>query len=84
MENRSCKNENIERKYLSIMRKNRFLKVENSLVELERDFIDQKYIELKDMEKKIKREIEELCFKPIFVSIEDMDMFEEEEMKKTN
>ena len=64
------------------MRKNQFLKVENSLLELERDFIDQKDIELKDREIKTKREIEELCFKPIFVSIEDMNRFEEEEMKK--
>ena len=42
------------------MRKNQFLKVENSLLELERDFIDQKDIELKDREIKIKREIEDI------------------------
>ena len=38
--------------------------------------------ELKDKEVKIKREIEELFFKPIVVSINDMDKFEEKEMKK--
>ena len=38
--------------------------------------------ELKDKEVKIKREIEELFFKPIVVSINDMDMFEEKEIKK--
>ena len=38
--------------------------------------------ELKDREVKIKREIEELFFKPITVSIDDMDRFELKEMKK--
>ena len=38
--------------------------------------------ELKDREVKIKREIEELFFKPIIVSIDDMDKFEQEEVKK--
>ena len=38
--------------------------------------------ELKDREVKIKREIEELFFKPIMVSIDDMDKFEQNEMKK--
>ena len=41
------------------------------LLELEKDFID-----LKDREIKIKREIEELFFKLIFFPIEDMDWFE--------
>ena len=35
-----------------------FLKVKNSLLELEKDFIQLKDIELKDIEVKIKREIE--------------------------
>ena len=43
----------------------------NSLLELEKDFM-----ELKD------REIEELFYKPIIVSKDDMDKFEEQEMKK--
>ena len=36
---------------------------------------------LKEMEVKIKREIEELYFKPIIVSIDDVNKFEEKEMK---
>ena len=54
-----------------IMWKNQFLKVKNSLVELEKDFIKLKDIELKDREVKNKEEIEELFFKPIIVSIDD-------------
>ena len=38
--------------------------------------------ELKDREEKIKREIGELFFKPIIVSIDDMDNSEQKEMKK--
>ena len=38
--------------------------------------------ELKDREVKIKKEIEELFFKPIIVSIDEMDKFEQKEMKK--
>ena len=57
MENRSYENENIARKYLSNMRRNQFLKVNNSLVELEKDFIELKDRELKDREEKIKTEI---------------------------
>ena len=57
MENRSYENENIVRKYLSNMRKNQFFKVNNSLLELEKDFIELKDRELEDREEKIKREI---------------------------
>ena len=39
MENPNYKNENRERKFLKIMLKNQFLKVNNSLLELEKDFI---------------------------------------------
>ena len=53
------------------MWKNQFLKVKNSLVELEKDFIKLKDIELKDGEVKNKKEIEEVFFKPIIVSIDD-------------
>ena len=56
---------------MKIMWKNQFLKVKNSLVELEKDFIKLKDIELKDREVKNKEEIEELFFKPIIVSIDD-------------
>ena len=38
--------------------------------------------ELKDSEVKIKREIKELFFKSIMVSIGDMDKSEQKEMKK--
>ena len=44
------------------MQKNQFLKVKNSLLELEKDFIEVKDRELKEREVKIKREIEELIF----------------------
>ena len=64
------------------MRKNQFLKAKNSLLELEKDFIELKDRELKDREVKIKRVIEELFFKPIIVYIDDMDKFEEKEIIK--
>ena len=57
------------------MEKNQFLKVKNSLLELEKDFIELKDGELKDRELKIKREIEQLSFEPIYVSIDDMGKF---------
>ena len=37
---------------------------------------------MKNREVKNEREIEELFFKPIIVSIDDMDKFEQKEMKK--
>ena len=77
MGNQSYKNENVETIYLNIMQKNQFLKVKNNLLELEKDFIDLKDIELKDRVIKIKKEIEKEI-----VSIEAMDRFEEKEMKK--
>ena len=46
-----------------------------SLLEFERDFIELKNRELKDREVKINREIEELFFKAIIVSKDDMDKF---------
>ena len=42
------KNENIETKYLNNTRRNRFLKVRNSRLEQENDFIGLKDTELKD------------------------------------
>ena len=53
MENPNYKSENIERKFLKIIQKNQFLKVKNSLLELEKDFIELKDRELKDREVKI-------------------------------
>ena len=44
------------------MRKNQFLKVKNSLLELEKDFIELKHRELKGREVKVKRAIEQLFF----------------------
>ena len=60
MENPNHKNENTEKKYLKILRMKQFLKVKNSLLELEKYFVELKDIELKDRELKIKGEIEEL------------------------
>ena len=42
MGNLNYKNENIERKYFKNMQKNQFLKIKNSLLELEKDFIELK------------------------------------------
>ena len=54
MENLNYKNENIETKYLNNMQKNRFLKVKNSILELEKYFITLKDRELKDIKVKLK------------------------------
>ena len=51
------------------------LKVKNSLLELGKDFIELKDIELKYREVKTEIGIEELFFKPIIVSIKGMDRF---------
>ena len=82
MENPNYKTENIEQKFLKIMQKNQFLKVKNSPLKLEKGSKELKDIELEDRQVKIKREIEELFLKPIAVSIDDMDSFEKNEMKK--
>ena len=63
MENLNYKKENIERKYLNKMQKNQFLKVKDSLLEIEKDFIELKDRELKEGVVKIKRQIEELFLK---------------------
>ena len=49
------------------MQKNQILRVKNNLLDLEIDIIDLKDIGLRDREIKIKREIEELFFKPILL-----------------
>ena len=64
------------------MWKNQFLKVNNSLLELEKDIIELKDSKLKDRESKIEREIKELFFKLIIVTIDGVDKFEQKEMKK--
>ena len=76
MENTNYKNKDVGKKILKIMQKNQFLKVRNSLLELEKYFIELKDVESKDREVKNKKETEELLFKPIIVSIYDMDRFE--------
>ena len=63
------------------MWKSQFLKTKNSLLELKKDFIELKDRGLKDRELEIKREIQ-LFSKPIIGSINDMDKFEQKEMKK--
>ena len=67
-------------KYLN-KQKTHFLNVKNSLFDLEKDFIELKDRELKGREANIKREMEELFFKLIIVSIDDMEKFEQKEMK---
>ena len=64
------------------MQNNQFLKVKNSLLELEKNFMELKGRELKDRKEKIKKEIEKLFNEAIIVSKDDMDKFEEQEMKK--
>ena len=59
------------------MLKNHFLKVKNSLLVLEKDFIELNNRELKDRKVKIKREIEKLFLNPILVFIYDMDKFKQ-------
>ena len=63
------------------MQKTRFLKVKSTLLKLEKHFIELKEKELKNKELKVKKIII-IVFKPIFVSIDDMDKFEQKEMKK--
>ena len=60
MENSNYKEKNNDIKYLNNIWKNQFLKLKNSLLDSEKDFIELKDRELKDREVNIKREIEEL------------------------
>ena len=85
MENLNYENESMERKYLKIW-KNQFLKAKNSILELEKDFIELKDTEFERCRSKIKREIKEFFFKPIIVTIDDIDSFENKrkEENKTN
>ena len=48
-----------------------------NLLELDKDFLKLKDTELNDREVKIKREIEELFFKPIIGSTDEMVKFEQ-------
>ena len=58
--------------------KDQILKINNNLIEWEKDFIKLKDRELKDRDEKSKRKIEELFYKPTIVSKDNMDKFEEE------
>ena len=75
------KNKNIETKYLSNMQKTIFKGKELPFRVIKR-FIELKDRELKNRETKIKREIEELFFKLITASIDDIDKLEQKEIKK--
>ena len=66
------KNKSIDKKYLRNKLSNLFLKVQNSLLEIEKDFIEFNDIELKDSETKIKREIGKLFFKTHNITLDDM------------
>ena len=57
------------------MRKDQYLKVKNSLSNL--DFIESKDRELKGRKVKIKSDIEELFFKSFITSTDDMDKFKQ-------
>ena len=83
MKNQDYKDENIERRYLrEIMQNYQFLKVKNSLLEFEKDFIQLKDRESKIRKEKLERDIKGLFHKPLIVSKDDMDKFEEQIMKK--
>ena len=58
MDNPNYENKNIEKSYLNKAQMNQFLKIESSLLKLEKkQFIELKDRELKDSEVEIKREI---------------------------
>ena len=82
MEHQDYKNESIEKRYLDNMQNNQFLKVKTSLLELEKYFTEWTDTELKDRKEKKFKKTEKLFSKPIIVSKDDMDKFEEQELKK--
>ena len=59
------------------MQRKQFLKMKNNLLEKEKEFFKLKDRKLKNKEVKIKREIEELLFKPILMFIDDIDKVEQ-------
>ena len=75
-------NEKTEKVTQKNMQNYQFLKVKNSLLELEKAFMELKDGESKDRKEKIKRRIEEIFHKPNILSKDDMEKFEEQEMKK--
>ena len=83
MENSNYENKNIETIYLNNMGKNQYLKVKNSLLELEKFFRELKDKKLKDTEIEIKKKIEVLLFKTFIVPIDNMDKFDVKKKLKT-
>ena len=59
------------------MQRKQFLKMKNNLLEKEKEFFKLKDRKLKNKEVKIKREIEELLFRPILMFIDDIDKVEQ-------
>ena len=82
MEHQDYKNESIEKRYLDNMQNKQFLKLKNSLLELEKYFTEWTDTELKDRKEEKLKKTERLFNKPIIVTKVDMDMFEEQELKK--
>ena len=68
MENQTTRMKTLREKYLKNMLNNQFWGSE-------KDFMELKYRELKDREEKINKETEELFYKPIIVSKDDMGKF---------
>ena len=64
------------------MSNNQFLKLKNSVLELEKGFKESKDKELKDRKEKIKGETEKIFHKSIVVSKYNLNMCEEQEMRK--
>ena len=82
LRHQSYTNEHTEMNYLYNTRKNSIIKIKKNVLELERDFKELKDRELRDREIKLRKEIKELFFKSINVSIDDMNKFEENEETK--
>ena len=82
LRHQSYRTEHTEMNYLYNTRKNSIIKIKKNVLELERDFEELKDRELRDREIKLRKEIEELFFKSINVSIDDMNKFEENEETK--
>ena len=64
------------------MLNNQFVKVKNSFLELEKGFKELKDKELKDRKEKIKGETEKIFHQSIVVSKYNLNMCEEQEMRK--
>ena len=65
-----------------IYKKKRILEIKNNLLELQKDFKELGDKDAIDRVVKIRKEIEEQFFKPIKISVDYMDKFEETETMK--